>query len=627
MRRGSIPPASVYLPRHAGPPQSLGPRQLAHGRVRAGRGDAGELHLVGAARSLDRRANQPRADQRARVRRRRRQRPGGDGARGGARRIGARRRHRRLRLRHGGGPAAAPRQPRRAVPDGRRGLPDGSGGAALRGSTAPSSSSAMSATPSRSGWRRRAPRSASYPSTSTTTPRPGDSLAILEGDSTHLMPRILCYFDDTHGYPWGDFNGARLAIEEYNAAGTDRKLAQLHGLRYLLPLAERDAALAGRDVRRPRLRPPRLRGARGDRAGPPARPRSRRGGRLMALLRRRARRRSDGADALAEIERLTEANRAAPDPEVEARLVKLRNQAFAALGDNGNGAGFVEPAAIAAGDDPDDDGVPSVAAADLTAPIIRGAFLSHGCLIVRGLVEPGRAAELQADIDRVFAARDEAVDAERESAPPWYQPFEPVEEEYARLGQDRPRLRRQGLGRSGPPTPRGCSSQLLETFDAAGMREIDHRVPRRAAGDLGQQGDAAPRRAEGRDRVVAPGRRVPRRRDPLAQHLALADPFGSRRARARGRSQAARRDRRQGDRGRRLRLVRRRVGRRAGLRRGAVAPDLRARRRDALRPPLPAPDRHDAGDDEDPLRDRDLVLRALRLPGPAGAGPARLLSA
>lgn len=67
-----------------------------------------------------------------------------------------------------------------------------------------------------------------------------DSLAILGGESTHLMPRILCYFDDTHGYPWGDFNGARLAIEEYNAAGTDRKLAQLHGLRYLLPMGERD---------------------------------------------------------------------------------------------------------------------------------------------------------------------------------------------------------------------------------------------------------------------------------------------------------------------------------------------------------------------------------------------------
>ena len=58
-----------------------------------------------------------------------------------------------------------------------------------------------------------------------------DALALLAGDPNRLLPRVLCYFDDTHGYPWGDFNGARLAIDEYNAAGSERKLAQLHGLR------------------------------------------------------------------------------------------------------------------------------------------------------------------------------------------------------------------------------------------------------------------------------------------------------------------------------------------------------------------------------------------------------------
>jgi hypothetical protein len=54
------------------------------------------------------------------------------------------------------------------------------------------------------------------------------------------MPRVLCYFDDVHGYPWGDFNGARLAIGEYNASSESRKLAQIHGLRYLLPKSQRD---------------------------------------------------------------------------------------------------------------------------------------------------------------------------------------------------------------------------------------------------------------------------------------------------------------------------------------------------------------------------------------------------
>jgi hypothetical protein len=66
-----------------------------------------------------------------------------------------------------------------------------------------------------------------------------DALLIMRGDAGPLLPRVLCYFDDTHGYPWGDFNGARLAIDEYNASGETRKLAQLHGLRFLLPESER----------------------------------------------------------------------------------------------------------------------------------------------------------------------------------------------------------------------------------------------------------------------------------------------------------------------------------------------------------------------------------------------------
>jgi hypothetical protein len=65
-----------------------------------------------------------------------------------------------------------------------------------------------------------------------------DALAVLRGDPRNLMPRILCNFDDVHGYPWGDFNGARLAISEFNSEEGDRKIAQLHGLKYTLPGSE-----------------------------------------------------------------------------------------------------------------------------------------------------------------------------------------------------------------------------------------------------------------------------------------------------------------------------------------------------------------------------------------------------
>ncbi len=67
-----------------------------------------------------------------------------------------------------------------------------------------------------------------------------DALAILRADPSRLLPRVLCYFDDTHGYPWGDSNGARLAIAEYNEGGTQRKLDQIHGLRFLLPASQRE---------------------------------------------------------------------------------------------------------------------------------------------------------------------------------------------------------------------------------------------------------------------------------------------------------------------------------------------------------------------------------------------------
>jgi hypothetical protein len=67
-----------------------------------------------------------------------------------------------------------------------------------------------------------------------------DALEILRGDAAGLMPRVLCYFDDTHGYPWGDHNGARLAIAEHNERDDERTLDEIHGLHYLLPLSQRE---------------------------------------------------------------------------------------------------------------------------------------------------------------------------------------------------------------------------------------------------------------------------------------------------------------------------------------------------------------------------------------------------
>jgi hypothetical protein len=61
---------------------------------------------------------------------------------------------------------------------------------------------------------------------------------VLEGDPERLLPRVLCYFDDLFGYGWTDFVGERAAIDDFNSAHSDRKIAKIHGLRYELPHEE-----------------------------------------------------------------------------------------------------------------------------------------------------------------------------------------------------------------------------------------------------------------------------------------------------------------------------------------------------------------------------------------------------
>jgi len=49
-----------------------------------------------------------------------------------------------------------------------------------------------------------------------------------------LLPRVQCYLDDILGYTFGDCNGERLAIAEFNAEHANRKFSQVYGLRCLV---------------------------------------------------------------------------------------------------------------------------------------------------------------------------------------------------------------------------------------------------------------------------------------------------------------------------------------------------------------------------------------------------------
>ena len=61
------------------------------------------------------------------------------------------------------------------------------------------------------------------------------ALQVLDPPFENLLPRVFCYFDDVAGGPsycYNEFTGELLAINEFNRAHEDRKLARIAGLRH-----------------------------------------------------------------------------------------------------------------------------------------------------------------------------------------------------------------------------------------------------------------------------------------------------------------------------------------------------------------------------------------------------------
>jgi hypothetical protein len=65
-----------------------------------------------------------------------------------------------------------------------------------------------------------------------------DAFRLFDQAADLFLPRVLCYFDDVLGYPWGDSNGPRLAVSEFNATRDRRHLDHLPGFRYNVPSSE-----------------------------------------------------------------------------------------------------------------------------------------------------------------------------------------------------------------------------------------------------------------------------------------------------------------------------------------------------------------------------------------------------
>jgi hypothetical protein len=177
-------------------------------------------------------------------------------------------------------------------------------------------------------------------------------------------------------------------------------------------------------------------------------------------------------ELLAEIERLTEANRAGHSHETGRELIRLRHIAGIRLMDAADpNPQFAAPDSARL---PRGDGLPEIAAEDLTAGLLRAGILRDGCLLVRGLVSREEALAMAEGIDRGFAERERIL-AEEPGCDDYYEEFGP----HPRFNQDvgRPWVR-EGGGLLASDSPL-LSFQMTELF-------AHGRIPQLASEYLGQ---------------------------------------------------------------------------------------------------------------------------------------------
>jgi hypothetical protein len=69
-----------------------------------------------------------------------------------------------------------------------------------------------------------------------------NALKIFEMEEPLLLPMVLCYCDDILGYTYGDYNGERLAMSDFNASFSMRKFSPVYGLKYHVPPQNKNSA-------------------------------------------------------------------------------------------------------------------------------------------------------------------------------------------------------------------------------------------------------------------------------------------------------------------------------------------------------------------------------------------------
>jgi hypothetical protein len=184
-------------------------------------------------------------------------------------------------------------------------------------------------------------------------------------------------------------------------------------------------------------------------------------------LRTRRRRSPDGiaSDSLGEITKLTAANRVERDSELERQLIRLRLAALDQI-DLSNAPPRWPPTVPDLF--PDAGWPPEVPAVELTLEKLQSGIFRHGCLLVRGLIDPSRVDQLIHDVDRTFDGFHAWYEAyqRREPTPetPWYVPHDQVPDHHRVWCLD-------AGGVLAVESPRGLFD-IVEAFEDAGLAPI-----------------------------------------------------------------------------------------------------------------------------------------------------------
>jgi hypothetical protein len=174
---------------------------------------------------------------------------------------------------------------------------------------------------------------------------------------------------------------------------------------------------------------------------------------------------STPAELLAEVEKLTAENRRQRSIETERKLLTLRHLAAIGMVDAANGSPeFARPdeASLPVG-----DGLPEIAAADVTPELLRAGILRDGCLLVRGLVRREEALRFADQIDRAFVER-ERHDQGEQHADSYYSEFNPEPGYDGMTGRG---WIKEGGGVLAVDSPM-LAFELIDMFEAAGIQKL-----------------------------------------------------------------------------------------------------------------------------------------------------------